>query len=151
MTTSWNWQYSLFIIYFADPPEIELETDRVHSGDNKEAHLTCLIHGNPTPKVSTHIPTYKIEYVPVVDPELGLLSISFLMISLAKMYSPGYSIYLPPAILFLLFCQGCFSSQEKWKRNHKCPNNMNQWENKPFFFVALQFWPLMEPSSYQIL
>ena len=34
-----------------DPPEIELETDRVHSGDNKEAHLTCLIHGNPTPKV----------------------------------------------------------------------------------------------------
>ncbi|XP_059095513.1 protein amalgam-like [Tigriopus californicus] len=33
------------------PPEIELETDRVHSGDNKEAHLTCLIHGNPTPKV----------------------------------------------------------------------------------------------------
>lgn len=33
------------------PPEIELETDRVHSGDNKEAHLTCLIHGNPAPTV----------------------------------------------------------------------------------------------------
>ena len=37
---------------FADPPEIELETDRVHSGENKEAHLTCIIHGNPTPSVS---------------------------------------------------------------------------------------------------
>jgi len=33
------------------PPEIELETDRVHSGENKEAHLTCIIHGNPTPTV----------------------------------------------------------------------------------------------------
>jgi len=33
------------------PPEIELETDRVHSGENKEAHLTCIIHGNPTPSV----------------------------------------------------------------------------------------------------
>ena len=39
------------IINFPDPPEIELETDRVHSGDNKEAHLTCLIHGNPAPTV----------------------------------------------------------------------------------------------------
>ena len=35
-----------------DPPEIELETDRVHSGENKEAHLTCLIQGNPRPTVS---------------------------------------------------------------------------------------------------
>ena len=35
-----------------DPPEIELETDRVHSGENKEAHLTCLIQGNPMPSVS---------------------------------------------------------------------------------------------------
>lgn len=33
------------------PPEIELETDRVHSGENKEAHLTCIIHGNPNPTV----------------------------------------------------------------------------------------------------
>ena len=39
---------------YPDPPEIELETDRVHSGENKEAHLTCLIHGNPTPTVSQH-------------------------------------------------------------------------------------------------
>ena len=39
-------------MFFSDPPEIELETDRVHSGENKEAHLTCLIHGNPTPTVS---------------------------------------------------------------------------------------------------
>ena len=40
--------------YFADPPEIELETDRVHSGENKEAHLTCIIHGNPEPTVRKH-------------------------------------------------------------------------------------------------
>ena len=38
---------------FSDPPEIELETDRVHSGENKEAHLTCIIHGNPQPTVRT--------------------------------------------------------------------------------------------------
>ena len=43
-------QYDL-ILSSTDPPEIELETDRVHSGENKEAHLTCLIHGNPTPTV----------------------------------------------------------------------------------------------------
>jgi hypothetical protein len=42
----------------SDPPEIELETDRVHSGDNKEAHLTCIIHGNPSPTVP--IPSYRI-------------------------------------------------------------------------------------------
>ena len=42
-------------LFLADPPEIELETDRVHSGDNKEAHLTCLIHGNPAPKVRQHL------------------------------------------------------------------------------------------------
>jgi len=33
------------------PPEIELETDRVHSGINKEAHLTCKVQGNPVPLV----------------------------------------------------------------------------------------------------
>ena len=36
----------------ADPPEIELETERVHSGMNKEAHLTCRVTGNPPPSVS---------------------------------------------------------------------------------------------------
>jgi len=34
------------------PPEIELETNRVHSGINKEAHLTCRVQGNPEPIVS---------------------------------------------------------------------------------------------------
>lgn len=34
------------------PPEIELETNRVHSGINKEAHLTCRVQGNPEPYVS---------------------------------------------------------------------------------------------------
>ena len=36
----------------SDPPEIELETNRVHSGINKEAHLTCRVQGNPEPIVS---------------------------------------------------------------------------------------------------
>ena len=36
----------------SDPPEIELETNRVHSGINKEAHLTCRVQGNPQPIVS---------------------------------------------------------------------------------------------------
>ena len=35
-----------------DPPEIELETNKVHSGENKEAHLTCIVKGNPPPKVN---------------------------------------------------------------------------------------------------
>jgi len=34
------------------PPEIELETNRVHSGIDKEAHLTCRVQGNPEPSVS---------------------------------------------------------------------------------------------------
>ena len=37
---------------FPDPPEIELETNRVHSGIDKEAHLTCRVQGNPEPEVS---------------------------------------------------------------------------------------------------
>jgi len=40
---------SLTVLY---PPEIELETNRVHSGINKEAHLTCRVQGNPEPIVS---------------------------------------------------------------------------------------------------
>ena len=38
--------------FCSDPPEIELETNRVHSGINKEAHLTCRVQGNPEPIVS---------------------------------------------------------------------------------------------------
>jgi hypothetical protein len=53
---------------FSDPPEIDLETDRVHSGDNKEAHLTCLIHGNPTPKVKETLSAfYVLNYRRKVD------------------------------------------------------------------------------------
>ena len=50
---------------FPDPPEIELETDRVHSGENKEAHLTCLIHGNPTPTVSQAFLVFIINAIPI--------------------------------------------------------------------------------------
>ena len=35
-----------------DPPEIELSTNKVHSGESKEAHLTCIVKGNPNPTVS---------------------------------------------------------------------------------------------------
>ena len=38
-------------LYFSDPPEIDVETERVHSGINKEAHLTCKVQGNPVPLV----------------------------------------------------------------------------------------------------
>ncbi len=38
--------------YFpSDPPEIEVDTNKVHSGEKKEAHLTCIVRGNPVPKV----------------------------------------------------------------------------------------------------
>ena len=62
--------FAVFVFYlntfvFPDPPEIELETDRVHSGENKEAHLTCLIHGNPTPTVSQAFLVFIINDIPV--------------------------------------------------------------------------------------
>jgi hypothetical protein len=54
--------FYLNTLCFPDPPEIELETDRVHSGENKEAHLTCLIHGNPTPTVSNQCNLIKCRF-----------------------------------------------------------------------------------------
>ena len=42
---------TLSSLSISDPPEIELETNRVHSGINKEAHLTCRVQGNPEPIV----------------------------------------------------------------------------------------------------
>ena len=46
----------------SDPPEIELETNRVHSGINKEAHLTCRVQGNPEPEVGVTV-SLNIMYV----------------------------------------------------------------------------------------
>ena len=43
---------SALTLLSSDPPEIELETNRVHSGIDKEAHLTCRVQGNPEPSVS---------------------------------------------------------------------------------------------------
>ena len=34
-----------------DEPEIEVESEKVHSGVGKEAHLTCIVHGEPRPTV----------------------------------------------------------------------------------------------------
>ena len=45
----------------SDPPEIELETNRVHSGINKEAHLTCRVQGNPEPIVSVINIIYNLQ------------------------------------------------------------------------------------------
>jgi hypothetical protein len=28
-----------------------VDTNKVHSGEKKEAHLTCIVRGNPVPKV----------------------------------------------------------------------------------------------------
>ena len=37
----------------SDEPEIEVEAEKVHSGLGKEAHLTCIVHGEPRPLVSS--------------------------------------------------------------------------------------------------
>ncbi len=41
-------------VYFCilDEPEIDVEAEKVHSGLGKEAHLTCIVHGEPRPMVS---------------------------------------------------------------------------------------------------
>lgn len=39
---------SLQVLY---EPEIEVEAEKVHSGLGKEAHLTCIVHGEPRPLV----------------------------------------------------------------------------------------------------
>ena len=39
--------------FFADEPEIDVEAEKVHSGLGKEAHLTCIVHGEPRPSVRT--------------------------------------------------------------------------------------------------
>ncbi|XP_023341591.1 lachesin isoform X2 [Eurytemora carolleeae] len=41
-------EINLQVLY---PPEIELSTNKVHSGESKEAHLTCIVKGNPNPTV----------------------------------------------------------------------------------------------------
>ena len=43
---------SFHIFFFSDEPEIEVEAEKVHSGVGKEAHLSCIVHGEPKPSVS---------------------------------------------------------------------------------------------------
>ena len=38
--------------FITDEPEIDVEAEKVHSGVGKEAHLTCIVHGEPRPSVS---------------------------------------------------------------------------------------------------
>ena len=44
--------YNDELCYFSDEPEIDVEAEKVHSGVGKEAHLTCIVHGEPRPNVS---------------------------------------------------------------------------------------------------
>ena len=48
----------------SDPPEIELETNKVHSGINKEAHLTCRVQGNPEPMVRSTESSFRKGHLP---------------------------------------------------------------------------------------
>ena len=77
-----------------DPPEIELETDRVHSGENKEAHLTCLIQGNPMPTVSESLSPIQwspISWSPIPWPPVSKSPTPWLPIS----YSPTPCFLIP--------------------------------------------------------
>ena len=44
-------QFLKSVSSFSDEPEIEVEAEKVHSGVGKEAHLTCIVHGEPKPTV----------------------------------------------------------------------------------------------------
>ena len=44
--------YLHFFRFITDEPEIDVEAEKVHSGVGKEAHLTCIVHGEPRPSVS---------------------------------------------------------------------------------------------------
>lgn len=39
------------MVFVPDEPEIEVEAEKVHSGVGKEAHLTCIVHGEPRPSI----------------------------------------------------------------------------------------------------
>ena len=41
----------VFFFHISDEPEIDVEAEKVHSGLGKEAHLTCIVHGEPRPTV----------------------------------------------------------------------------------------------------
>ena len=44
--------FTFSLLCISDEPEIEVEAEKVHSGLGKEAHLTCIVHGEPRPTVS---------------------------------------------------------------------------------------------------
>ena len=46
-------QHVSLSLLLSDEPEIEVEAEKVHSGLGKEAHLTCIVHGEPRPLVSS--------------------------------------------------------------------------------------------------
>jgi hypothetical protein len=39
-------------IFFTDPPEINVESPVVYSGEGQEAMLVCIVHGEAAPDVS---------------------------------------------------------------------------------------------------
>ena len=45
-------KFCIFVFFLiSDEPEIDVEAEKVHSGLGKEAHLTCIVHGEPRPTV----------------------------------------------------------------------------------------------------
>jgi hypothetical protein len=48
-------------MFFADPPEIAVETQTVYSGEGQEAMLVCIVHGESQPEVSFGISFDKIS------------------------------------------------------------------------------------------
>ena len=48
--------------FITDEPEIDVEAEKVHSGVGKEAHLTCIVHGEPRPSVSLFLILSPIFY-----------------------------------------------------------------------------------------
>ena len=52
--------FPIILFYISDEPEIDVEAEKVHSGLGKEAHLTCIVHGEPRPSVRYILNTLRL-------------------------------------------------------------------------------------------
>lgn len=59
-----HWSNVCSIIYFADPPEITVESPIVFSGEGQEAMLVCIVHGEAQPDVSRNYSNTYLEKYP---------------------------------------------------------------------------------------
>lgn len=59
----------LFVCFFSlsppylDPPEITVETPVVFSGEDQEALLVCIVHGEAQPDVSTKLLNMNVTFM----------------------------------------------------------------------------------------